>query len=250
MTQLHAQLTGQRVAEWIRIRDQDRSWEEELNLDGKMMNLFFDTVVVWLATDLPMKRPPGRQLDIQSWALSSEDMTRRWELMISHQRCDCHSHGNKVSHQGPQWENLSEKDSVMPGIDPYLLECGLESGLRDSREEAGVETGCSQSSRKWLFSNLIGNIFNSLFSYICAWRLNVNPKCKTRSSIGWYQVNEQLHLSLWAFYSCVPTQLHWRQQLRTCNVVLGYSEDQEFAFPTSAPDDSETRWHISNNRES
>lgn len=41
MTQFHAQLTRQMVAERIRIRDQDRSWEEELSLGREMMNLFF-----------------------------------------------------------------------------------------------------------------------------------------------------------------------------------------------------------------
>lgn len=36
--------------------------QKELNLGRKMMDLFFDIVVVLLATDVPMKRPPGRRI--------------------------------------------------------------------------------------------------------------------------------------------------------------------------------------------
>lgn len=46
----------------MRTKDEDRNWEEELNSGRKMMNLFFDTVVVLLAMNVPVKRPPGRQI--------------------------------------------------------------------------------------------------------------------------------------------------------------------------------------------
>ena len=36
--------------------------QKERNLGRKMMDLFFDIVVVLLAMDVPMKRPPGRRI--------------------------------------------------------------------------------------------------------------------------------------------------------------------------------------------
>lgn len=44
------------------MHENQASGQKELNLGRKMMDLFFNTVVVLLAMDVPMKRPPGRRI--------------------------------------------------------------------------------------------------------------------------------------------------------------------------------------------
>lgn len=44
------------------MHENQASGQKELNLGRKMMDLFFNTVVVLLAVDVPMKRPPGRRI--------------------------------------------------------------------------------------------------------------------------------------------------------------------------------------------
>lgn len=147
------------VAKWIKVRNLERSWEEELNVGRKMMNLFFDTVVFSLAMHMPMKRPPGRQLDIWNWTLSSEYMTGRWELMITHQRFDCYSHKNKIFPEGTQWEKLSVKRELLClALTLRLVDCRKKRSLRDSVGGAGVERKYAEDPGKWLLSNLVGNI--------------------------------------------------------------------------------------------
>lgn len=185
------------VAKWIKVRDLERSWEEEQNVGRKMMNLFFDTVVFSLAMHMPMKRPPGRQLALWNWTLSSDYMTGRWELLITHQRFDCSSHTNKIFQEGTQWEKLRFKRNCCDWHSPWgwwIVE------RRDSVGGAGVESAQRILGNGYLVTCLEIFCYVTLLSNTCAWRQNVNPKYYSRSSIGLYQVKEQLGIPLWSFH--------------------------------------------------
>lgn len=46
--------------------------------------------------------------------------------MISHQRCNCYSHGNNDYHRGTQREKLSEEKAVVPAINHLVAGVWVE----------------------------------------------------------------------------------------------------------------------------
>lgn len=79
--------------------------------------------------------------------------------MISHPRLDRYSHGNSLL-PGPRVrKSESAEDTVMPRNGPLVAGVGVGEWLESFQRTDGMETGSSQGSRKWLFSNLTGNRF-------------------------------------------------------------------------------------------
>ena len=80
------------------------AWESGIGTEGAEFRQKDDGFVFWHSCGFVSygcaNETPTRQTDIWSWALSSEeDMTRRWKLMISHQRFDCYRNENKISQE-------------------------------------------------------------------------------------------------------------------------------------------------------
>lgn len=137
----------------------------------------------------------------------------------------------RVSYQSPEWENLRVQRTLLCRAMPFSCwSRGWRVAWELSEDRLVWKQGPHGALGSGCLATCLEICFNSLFSYISAGSLSVNPKYKIRPSVGLYQVKEQLHLPLCAFYSCGPMQLCWRQQIYTCNAILGYSEDQEFTI--------------------
>lgn len=215
------------------------AWESGIGTEGAEFRQKDDGFVFWHSCGFVSygcaNETPTRQTDIWSWALiSEEDMTRRWKLMISHQRFDCYRNENKIS----QEKSKELRGNCCSWHEPFSC---WNVNQREGFQERGwngnrlLRTAGSGYLETWL---QIFCYFNNLFGYICLRRLNVNVKYETRSNINLYQVKEHAGHFLCNFYKWGSRQRHWKQQLSIYQVGLGCGKDQVFAFSTSISADA------------